>query len=49
MRDFFSWSFPILRLSGITVRVHLLYVLFALSMILRAAQKAPISGSMRRF
>lgn len=37
MRDPFSWSFPLARLFGITVRVHILFPLFALAMILRAA------------
>lgn len=37
MRDPFSWSFPLMRLFGVTVRVHVLFPLFALAMILRAA------------
>ena len=37
MRDPFSWSFPLARLFGITVRVHVFFPLFALAMILRVA------------
>lgn len=38
MRDPFNWSFPLpLRLYGITVRVHLLFPLFVLTMWLRVA------------
>lgn len=37
MRDPFSWSFPIGRLFGITIRIHFLFPLVALGLILRAA------------
>jgi Zn-dependent protease len=37
MRDPLSWSLPIGRLFGITVRVHLLFPLVAVGLILRAA------------
>lgn len=36
MRDPLNWSFPLGRLSGITVRVHFLFPLVALGLILRA-------------
>jgi Zn-dependent protease len=36
MRDPLTWSFPIGRLFGITVRVHLLFLLFSAPMIARA-------------
>ena len=48
MRDPFSWSFPLGRLFGITVRVHLLFPVVVLAMILRYALKhdpAPIEGT----
>jgi len=35
MRDPFSWSFPLGRIFGTTVRVHLLFPVLALGMILR--------------
>lgn len=35
MRDPFSWSFPIGRLFGITIRVHILFPLFVIGLILR--------------
>src|SRR5260370_11473672 len=42
MRDPLSWSLPIGRLFGITVRVHLLFPFVAGGLILRAAwQKTP--------
>jgi Zn-dependent protease len=42
MRDPFSWSFPLGRLFGITIKVHVLFPLFALAMVLRVAfQKDP--------
>jgi stage IV sporulation protein FB len=37
MRDPLSWSFPIGRLFGITVRVHILLIVFALGLYLRVA------------
>ena len=36
MRDPLSWSFPLGRLFGITVRVHILFPVFAAAFILRA-------------
>lgn len=36
MRDPLTWSFPLGRLFGIIVRVHMLFPIFALGMILRA-------------
>jgi Zn-dependent protease len=35
MRDPFSWSFPIGRLFGIAIRIHILFPVFALAMYLR--------------
>src|SRR4051794_13843476 len=35
MRDPFSWSFPIGRLFGITIKVHILFPLVVLGLILR--------------
>ena len=37
MRDPFSWAFPIGRMFGVTVRVHILFPFVALGMILRAS------------
>jgi stage IV sporulation protein FB len=37
MRDPLSWSIPLGRLFGVTIRVHLLFPLVALGMILRAS------------
>src|SRR4051812_40426357 len=37
MRDPFLWSIPLGRLFGITIRVHLLFPLVALGLILRYA------------
>jgi Zn-dependent protease len=45
MRDPFSWSFPLGRVFGITVRVHLLFPLFALAMILRVAFDKDFKGT----
>ena len=39
MRDPFFWSIPLFRISGITVRVHILFPLVALGLILRFALK----------
>ena len=45
MRDPFSWSFPIGRMFGITVRIHFLFPLVCLGLILRVAlQKDTPSG-----
>jgi Zn-dependent protease len=46
MRDFFSWAFPIGRLFGIPVRVHVLFPIVAAGLILRvAADKEAIPGT----
>jgi len=37
MRDPFSWSFPIGRVFGITVRVHILLIVIFLGLYLRVA------------
>jgi Zn-dependent protease len=39
MRDPFSWSLPIGRLFGITIKVHVLFPVVALGLILRAASQ----------
>ena len=41
MRDPFFWSIPVGRFFGITVRVHLLFPMVALGLILRLAVKYP--------
>lgn len=47
MRDPFSWSFPLGRMFGITLRVHVLFPLFAAGIILWAAfNKNPYIQSM---
>jgi Zn-dependent protease len=40
MRDPFSWSLPLGRIFGITVRVHLLFFVFVIGMWLRTAFKS---------
>jgi Zn-dependent protease len=46
MRDPSSWSFPIGRLFGIAIRIHILFPVVAVAIILRAAfQKDVIPGS----
>jgi Zn-dependent protease len=46
MRDPFAWSIPLGRLFGITIRVHLLFPVIALALILRAAcQKDAVPGA----
>jgi Zn-dependent protease len=46
MRDPLTWSFPLWRLFGITVRVHLLFPLVALGLILRAGfEKDALAGA----
>ncbi len=46
MRDPFSWSIPLGRLFGITIRIHWLFPVFAIGMILRAAsQKDAVTGA----
>lgn len=37
MRDPMSWALPVARLFGVTVKIHILYPLIALGLILRAA------------
>lgn len=39
MLDFFSWKFPIGRLFGITIRVHILFVLVSVGLLLRYTVK----------
>ncbi len=41
MRDPLSWSFPMGRLFGVTVRIHLLFVVFVLVSLLRVAFDHP--------
>ena len=41
MRDPLSWSIPLFRAFGIQVRLHILYIIITLAMILRAAYKSP--------
>ena len=41
MRDPFAWSFPIGRLFGVTIRVHVLFVVFVLASVLRVAFWTP--------
>lgn len=43
MRDPFSWSFPLGRLFGIVIRVHVLFPILALAMIVRISTK-PVGG-----
>ena len=45
MRDPFSWSFPIGRLFGISVRMHFLFPLVALGLILRVTTKDFLPGT----
>jgi stage IV sporulation protein FB len=46
MRDPFSWSFPIGRLFGITIRIHILFPVVAIALVLRvAAQKGMPEGT----
>jgi stage IV sporulation protein FB len=44
MRDLFSWSFPLGRLFGVTVRVHILFPLVTVALILREAWRTPPPG-----
>ena len=37
MRDPISWSFPLGRMFGVTVRIHILFVIFFLGSVLRVA------------
>jgi len=41
MRDFAGWSLPLFRIFGIQVRLHLLYIVFTLGMLLRVAIESP--------
>ncbi len=41
MRDPLSWSIPLFRAFGIQVRLHILYIVITLGMILRVVAKAP--------
>ena len=41
MRDLFSWSFPIGRLFGISVRIHVLFPVVCLGLIVRTAKDFP--------
>jgi stage IV sporulation protein FB len=41
MRDPLSWSIPLFRAFGIQVRLHVLYIVISLGMILRAAKNDP--------
>ncbi|HVS39292.1 MAG TPA: site-2 protease family protein [Gemmataceae bacterium] len=44
MRDPLSWSFPMGRMFGVTVRVHLLFLVFFAASVLRVAFWAPPAG-----
>jgi len=37
MRDPFSWSFPLGRLFGVTIRIHMLFPILVLAVVLKAA------------
>src|SRR5687767_10036004 len=41
MRDPLSWSIPLFRAFGIQVRLHILYIVIALGLILRQAARDP--------
>jgi Zn-dependent protease len=41
MTDIMSWSLPLGRIAGITVRVHLLLIVFMISMVGRGANSTP--------
>lgn len=45
MRDPFSWSLAVGRLFGITVRIHILFPVVALGMILRQTANSTIAGT----
>src|SRR5438128_2334251 len=45
MSDPFSWSFPIGRLFGISVRIHFLFPLVCLGLILRVTTKGYLPGA----
>lgn len=45
MRDPLSWALPIGRAFGITVRVHFLFPVIALGLIIREAYKSPTPGT----
>lgn len=41
MRDPFSWSLPLFRAFGIQVRIHIIYIILTLGLILRAYSQDP--------
>lgn len=45
MQDPFSWSFPIGRIFGIALRVHILFPVVMLGLILQASSRSSISGT----
>jgi stage IV sporulation protein FB len=45
MQDPFNWSIPCGRLFGITIRVHILFPVVALALVLRFAFEMPIPGA----
>jgi Zn-dependent protease len=45
MSDPFSWSLPFGRLFGITIRVHVLFPIVAIALILRTAYKYDVQGA----
>jgi Zn-dependent protease len=45
MRDPLAWSIPLGRLFGITIRVHWLFPVVAIGLILRAASKEAVAGT----
>lgn len=45
MRDPFSWSLPLGRLFGVTIRVHLIFPLVALGLVLRVAYHKDETGA----
>jgi Zn-dependent protease len=45
MSDPFSWSLPFGRLFGITIRVHVLFPIVAIALILRAGYKGAVPGT----
>ena len=44
MRDPFSWSFAVGRVFGIVVRVHILFPIVAVGLILRQTVQSPVQG-----
>ena len=45
MRDPFAWALPIGRIFGITVRVHILFIIFVLVMWLKSLRPEKPDGS----